>query len=39
MNEIRDCAQCEYHKGMSNPAKGVKIPGGYGREGIAILVK
>lgn len=30
-DKIKDCTQCEYYKGMSNPAKGVKIPGGYGK--------
>ena len=28
---MKDCNKCEFKKGMMNPKKGVKIPGGYGK--------
>ena len=28
---MKDCNTCEYLKGMMNPKKGVKIPGGFGK--------
>lgn len=30
-SEERPCSSCNHHKGMSNPAKGVRIPGEYGK--------